>query len=80
MDQNNFFQNICKVDFSFFVSGNTVHSSAVTLPRNELLCQLLGGHGLGCANKDLDGFLCKFIEYCRIVAMLSVIHHAQRNN
>ena len=25
---------------------------------------------IGCANKDLDGFLgplCKFIEYCRIV-------------
>ena len=31
---------------------------------------------LGCANKDLDGSLgplCKFIEYCRIVALLPVI-------
>ena len=31
---------------------------------------------LGCANKDLDGFfgpLCKFIDYCRIVALLPVI-------
>ena len=38
---------------------------------------------LGCANKDLDGFfglLCKFIEYCRIVALLPVIHYTQRNN
>ena len=31
---------------------------------------------VGCANKDLVGFfgpLCKFIEYCRIVALLPVI-------
>ena len=31
---------------------------------------------LGCANKELDGYLghfCKFIEYCRIVALLPVI-------
>ena len=34
------------------------------------------GLSLGCANKDLDGFLgplCKFIEYCRIVALLPFI-------
>ena len=38
---------------------------------------------LGCANKDFDGFfgpLCKFIEYCRIVALLPVIHYTQKNN
>ena len=38
---------------------------------------------LGCANKDLDGFLgplCKFIEYCRIVALLPVISLGIRNN
>ena len=38
---------------------------------------------LGCANKDLDGFLgplCKFIEYCRIVALLPVIPYTKRNN
>ena len=38
---------------------------------------------LGCANKDLDGFLgplCKFIEYCRIVALLPVIPLGIMNN
>ena len=35
---------------------------------------------LGCANKDLDGSLGplgKFIEYCRIVALLPVILYTQ---
>ena len=35
----------------------------------------VGGWGLGCANKDLDGSLGplgKFIEYCRIAALLPV--------
>ena len=38
---------------------------------------------LGCANKDLDGFLgplCKFIDYCRIVALLPVIPLGIMNN
>ena len=38
---------------------------------------------LGCANKNLDGFfgpLCKFIEYCRIVALLPVIPLGIMNN
>ena len=38
---------------------------------------------LGCANKDLDGFLgslCKFIDYCRIVAVLPVIPSGIMNN
>ena len=38
---------------------------------------------LGCANKDLDGSLGpmgKFIEYCRIVALLPGIPYTQRNN
>ena len=38
---------------------------------------------LGCANNDLDGFLghlCKFIEYCKIVALVSVIPLGMMNN
>ena len=40
-------------------------------------------NNLGCANKDLDGSLGplgKFIEYCRIVALLPVIPLGIRNN
>ena len=38
---------------------------------------------LGCANKDLDGYLGplgKFIEYCRITALLLVIPLGIRDN
>ena len=38
---------------------------------------------LGCANKDLDGYLGplgKFIEYCRITALLPVIPFGIRDN
>ena len=35
---------------------------------------------VGCANKDLDGSLGKFIQYCRILALLPVIPYTQRNN
>ena len=38
---------------------------------------------LGCANKDLAGYLGplgKFIEYCRITALLPVIPLGIRNN
>ena len=45
--------------------------------------KLAQGCRLGCANKDLDGFLGplgKFIEYCRIVALLPFIPLGIRNN
>ena len=38
---------------------------------------------IDCANKDLDGYLGplgKFIEYCRIIALLPVIPLGIRNN
>ena len=38
---------------------------------------------VGCANKDLDrslGSLGKFIDYCRMVALLPAIPYTQRNN
>ena len=41
------------------------------------------GLRLGCANKDLEGYLGplgKFIEYCRITALLTVIPLGIRNN
>ena len=41
------------------------------------------GPKLGCANKDLDGYLGplgKFIEYCRITALLLVIPLGIRDN
>ena len=71
MDQNNFFQNICKVDFSFFVSGNTVHSSAVTLPRNELLCQLLGGGmGMGSSWFHIKWIFGRSVEKIKILGVV----------
>ena len=50
---------------------------------SKILFKVLSHLQLGCANKDLDrslGFLGKFIDYCRIVALLPVIPYTQRNN
>ena len=58
------------------------NSILLGVPANGLSAALLFPYTLGCANKDLDrslGPLGKFIEYCRIVAVLPVIHYTKRN-
>ena len=53
------------------------------IPKHSDFVLVFGNHLLGCANKDLDGYLGplgKFIEYCRITALLPIIPLGIRNN
>ena len=72
--------------FSFY--NNQLHfSDSMSLRVIPKVCSSAGlmpsSCRLGCANKDLDGYLGplgKFIEYCRITALLPIIPLGIRNN
>ena len=75
---NAFFKNHSKMSGAASLKISNVFNYVCTLGVSPSLVSRLG-----CANKDLDGYLGplgKFIEYCRITALLLVIPLGIRDN